>query len=149
MVKAVKVAELLLSWAHQDGDAITNLKLQKLLYYAQAWHLVNFRKRLFSDDIVAWDFGPVIRPVYNRWKKYKSAPIPYKPTSKEEHIFSDKQITFLREFYKIFSSLSATALVSMSHSEEPWKKAYLSSSKIIDPSLMKSFYTDMYSQIGE
>jgi uncharacterized phage-associated protein len=52
-VKAIDVAKYFLNWANNKGDLITNLKMQKLLYYAQAWYLVNFKKPLFSDPIEA------------------------------------------------------------------------------------------------
>ncbi len=149
MVRALGVAKLFLAWAKENGDLITNLKLQKLLYYAQAWHLVNFDRRLFSDDIEAWDFGPVIADVYHHWKKHKSSAIPYEPNGKEANMFSDRQISFLTDFFRIFSNLSATALVSMSHSEDPWKKSFASRTtrKIIPPNIMKSFYTQLYADL--
>jgi len=67
-VTAQDVTDLMLYWANRDGDLISNLKLQKLLYYAQAWHLVNFDVPLFGDSIEAWDFGPVIPNVYRQYK---------------------------------------------------------------------------------
>jgi uncharacterized phage-associated protein len=43
------------------GDVISNLKLQKLLYYAQGFYLAIYGKALFEEDIVAWEHGPVVR----------------------------------------------------------------------------------------
>jgi len=145
MVTALNVANLFLAWAAEDGDSITNLKLQKLLYYAQAWYLVNSRRRLFSDPIEAWSFGPVIRDIYLNWKRYGSKPIPYKPTRQEEHRFTGSQLTFLRECYRIFSNFSATALLSMSHNEDPWKTAFQRGpNTVISPSQMRDYYTRLY-----
>ncbi len=147
MVTANKVAKLLLSWARQNGDVITNLKLQKLLYYAQAWYLVNFDRRLFSDPIQAWDFGPVIPPVYHRWKEYQSSPIPYKVRGNEQADFQKHQVDFLKEFYRIFSSFSATALVSMTHAESPWKDAHAEGQNTeILPFVMKKYYRERYAR---
>ena len=98
MVRALDVANLFLHWANTAGDLISNLKMQKLLYYAQAWHLVNFRQRLFSDPIEAWDLGPVIRSVYSKYRKHGYGPISYKGTCHEEDVFSSGQIEFLKEF---------------------------------------------------
>ena len=74
-IKASDVSDLFLCWASIDGDLITNLKLQKLLYYAQAWHLAHFGSPLFSDDIEAWQYGPVIKSIYQKYSKFGNQPI--------------------------------------------------------------------------
>lgn len=145
MVTANQVARVLLAWADKNGDVITNLKLQKLLYYAQAWYLVNFGKRLFKDPIKAWDFGPVVPDVYHAWKEHQSSPIPYSSNGKEELCLQPHQIEYLRDFYKVFSSLSATALVSMSHAEKPWKEAHAKGNTTeIRPDVMREYYLSRY-----
>ena len=145
MVRAIDVANLLLAWAKENGDVITNLKLQKLLYYAQAWYLVNYNKRLFDDPIEAWDLGPVVRSIYRKWKQYGGTPIPYEPTGRESKVFQKHQIEFLKEYFRVFSNLSATALVSMTHSEDPWKNAYNNQKNSeIDTREMKVFYSRLY-----
>jgi uncharacterized phage-associated protein len=148
MVKAHDVAKLFLKWARENGDTITNLKIQKLLYYAQAWYLVNYGRRLFDDDIEAWELGPAIRSIYGKWKKFNSMPIQYTPNGKEGDAFEKHQFEFLVEFYRIFSSFSSTALVSMTHNEDPWKKAFVSGeNNIISPSFMKEYYTKIYKEM--
>lgn len=145
MVTAYDVAKLLLRWARENGDTITNLKIQKLLYYAQAWYLVNYGRRLFDDDIEAWDFGPVIRPIYRKWKKFDSKPIQYTPNGKEGDAFEKRQFEFLVEFYRVFSNFSSTALVTMAHNEDPWKRAFVpGKNNIISPKLMREYYTKLY-----
>jgi len=148
MVRAIQVAKLFLAWANEYGDVITNLKLQKLLYYAQAWHLVNYnRRRLFSDPIEAWDLGPVVPEIYRKWKRYGSSPIPYSSNGKEKAPFQGYQIDFLIEFFRVFSNLSATALVSMSHSEAPWQNAHRrGKNSQISLSEMRDFYKKQYEE---
>lgn len=147
MIRATNIANLFLAWASRDGDIITNLKLQKLLYYTQAWYMVNFNKRFFSDSIEAWDSGPIVRDEYFKWKKYQSAPIPYRPTGNEKNNFGNQQIDFLTEFYCVFSHLSATALTSMVHNEDPWKETYaLGQNKVIDTKVMRKYYLARYKE---
>lgn len=146
MPKALDVSRLLLAWACENGDLITNLKLQKLLYYAQAWHLVNYKKPLFSDNIEAWEFGPVIPSIYTHWKNYKSSPIPYKPNREEDKPFTEEQRSYLHEFARVFMNFSATALVSMTHNEAPWQQAFEKSDKVISQDNMLKFYTQLYHQ---
>ncbi|MBI5345580.1 MAG: DUF4065 domain-containing protein [Chlamydiae bacterium] len=49
---------------------LTNKKLQKLLYYAQAWSLVLRKKPIFDEPIEAWPHGPVVSKVYHHYKKF-------------------------------------------------------------------------------
>ena len=53
-----------------DGtvEGITNLKLQKILYFAQCAYLALYDKPLFEDEVLAWEYGPVISSVYNKYK---------------------------------------------------------------------------------
>jgi len=142
---AIDVAKYFLYKTSQDGDLITNLKMQKLLYYAQAWYLVNFDKSLFEDQIFAWDFGPVVKNVYDRFKKYRHTPIVIEENF-ERNIkkIGKEDKKFLDEFYDQFSNYSAHDMVNLSHSEEPWQKAYKTKTQIIDINLMKDFYTKLY-----
>ncbi|MCD8213112.1 MAG: DUF4065 domain-containing protein [Campylobacter sp.] len=63
-MKALDVARYILTKCNKDGQPISNLQLQKILYYAQYEFLVNYGKPLFDDDFAAWKFGPVIPSVY-------------------------------------------------------------------------------------
>lgn len=60
---------------NEDTDDISNLKLQKLLYYAQGCYLAMYDAPLFKEDIVAWAHGPVVREVYDEYKAYGSGGI--------------------------------------------------------------------------
>lgn len=144
-VKAQNVTDLVLYWANRDGDLISNLKLQKLLYYAQAWYLVNFDGPLFGDSIEAWDFGPVIPDVYRRYKRFGCNPIKYHgEAGKEEKRFSKPQLGFLVEFYDVYIGIPAHTLVNTSHNEKPWIEGHGRASKVIDVNTMQEYYTEKY-----
>jgi len=145
-MEAINIAKFFLYIANQDGEIVTNLKMQKLLYYAQAWYLVNFNKTLFDDEILAWSLGPVVRSVYDKYKEFRHTPIIYKDESGEifKKFKNKEDINFLKEFYDKFIGFSAHDLVNMSHNEEPWKKAYKTISQIIEPEAMKEYYTKLY-----
>ncbi len=146
--KAANVASLFLYWANREGDPVSHLKLQKLLYYSQAWHLVNFGRTLFPDPIEAWAYGPVVRSLYEKYSKEvrSSMPILYPFTktdgTKEEKPFSKPELHYLKEFYKRFIRMSAHDLVNMSHRDEPWQVT--KRNEAIDTELMRKFYTSMY-----
>lgn len=65
-----------------DGNPVTNMKLQKMLYYAWVRYYKQFGEYLFRDDIYAWKYGPVVPKVY---REYRFTPVcPYSiPTSPE------------------------------------------------------------------
>jgi len=144
MKSCIDVANLFLKWANRDGDLITNLKMQKLVYYAQAWHLVYFKEILFKNTILAWDFGPVVPDVYHEFKCFSSSPIKYKESGEEENGFGKEQIKFLNACYGTFIKYSAFELVNMTHNEDPWKDAYKKGpSTEIFPEAMRKFYSGM------
>lgn len=145
MGTALDVAHLFLSWSKLDGDLISNLKIQKLLYYAQAWYLANYKKPLFQDDFEAWELGPVIPSVYRHYKIFKSNPIKYKngnmDITEEKAKFTKKEIKYLEDFYNQFIEYSAHLLINSAHNEKPWKIAY--PNQIITKNSMQSFYSDL------
>jgi uncharacterized phage-associated protein len=143
MVSAMNVANYFLQKANNEGDLLTNLKIQKLLYYAQAWYLVNFKSSLFGENIIAWNLGPVVQEIYDEFKKFGASPIIYKETNTEANFFTVEQKEFLDEFYDIFIKFSAHELVNMSHNELPWKDAIKSSNKIISTDSIKKYYTEL------
>lgn len=143
MATAVDVAKVFLLWANAEGDLITNLKLQKLIYYTQAWHLVHFSKPIFDDIIEAWEHGPVIPNLYHSFKRFGYSAIKYKEEGSEESVFTKNQISYLKSVYNTFIKFSAHELVNMSHNEDPWKKATQKADKIISHKSMKDFYSNL------
>lgn len=102
------------------GDVITNLKAQKLLYYAQGVLLARTGKPLFEDDFVAWQHGPVIPDLYRELKSFGSSQIKL-DDDLDLDIFSDQQMDLLISVYKTYGQFSAWKLRDMTHSESPWK----------------------------
>lgn len=120
MLTAQDVAEYFL-WraADQDDERLSNLKLQKLLYYAQGFSLAIFDKPLFSESVVAWVHGPVVVSLYHRYKEYGSGPIP-PPVASDLSKYGDDTIALLEEVFAVFGQFAAWTLRGMTHSEPPW-----------------------------
>ncbi len=70
-----KIADYFIGLSNETGSLITNLKLQKLVYYAQAWSLALNNKELFPEDFEAWVHGPVLVKLYNKYRSNKWNPI--------------------------------------------------------------------------
>ena len=123
-----------------DSDHISNLKLQKLLYYAQGSCLAITDKKLFDDPIVAWRHGPVVESVYREYKNNGSCMITeYEPLDRE----IDGEIeAILCEVYEVFGQYSAWKLRNMTHDESPWKNTELNDE--IPPEDIKEFFKAEY-----
>lgn len=102
------------------GDVITNLKAQKLLYYAQGIVLAKTKKPLFDDDFVAWQHGPVIPSLYQQLKTFGSSQIQIEDDLDLDR-FSSKQMDLLISVYKTYGQFSAWKLRDMTHNESPWR----------------------------
>lgn len=102
--------------------AITPLKLQKVLFFAQAASLVTRNKALFEDEFEAWQLGPAIRQVYKTFEKHKGNLIPAEEGSCE-NITPEIEI-FLKKVWNTFGRYSSMELVEMTHSHAPWKDAF-------------------------
>lgn len=146
MFKALEIAHFFIWRSGQDadaGEAITNLKLQKLLYYAQGFHLALHKKPLFSDKIEAWAHGPVVPTIYRKFKAYGSQAIPF---DKKRPDLPKAKMDFLQEMYNFFGQFSAWRLREMTHQEPPWRDADSSDSKLIThESLTRYFKTQLTS----
>lgn len=143
---ALDVSKYIICIAQRNGDIITNLKLQKLLYYAQAWYLVNNNNsKLFEDDIEAWQYGPVVPKVYNEFKSFGRKPIILDcDLERDFQNLSEDDKHYLNEFCEAFFRFSATELVAMTHQEKPWIEAINNGVRsIINTDTMYKFYTDM------
>ncbi|MEQ3762548.1 MAG: type II toxin-antitoxin system antitoxin SocA domain-containing protein [Alcanivorax sp.] len=105
--------------AANDGEGISNLKLQKLVYYAQGFHCAIFDTPLFSDEISAWTHGPVVEHLYHQYKKHGSNNIPAVKNFDKESL-SDKEFELLEEVFEVFGQYSAWKLRNMTHEEAPW-----------------------------
>lgn len=144
MVSALDVAQYLLSLQDEDaGDTISNLKLQKLLYYSQGYYLAMYGVPLFSEKIRKWQHGPVVREVYQRYKEYGSQAIPA-PEDPDFGRLDDDQKEFVREIYKVFGQFSAWKLRNMTHNEAPWQDASMDG--VISHHSMREYFADYVSQ---
>ena len=119
-VTASTVADFFLTFCQEHGDVITHLKLQKLVYYAQAWHLALKGKPLFEEQIEAWVHGPVTPSVYSRFKKSGWAPISVAPVKPALAAAVQKHLI---EVFSVYGHFSAWDLERMTHQEEPWQRA--------------------------
>lgn len=123
-----------------DADYISNLKLQKLLYYAQGSFLAIKDQLLFGDDLLAWEHGPVVSEVYQKYKKYRSDGIPFEEEYKNNIVKEDEDL--LKEVYRVFGKYSAWGLREMTHNETPWKET--KRNDVISTDSIKNYFKEHY-----
>lgn len=141
------VADYLLWFAKEHGDLLTPLKLQKLMFYADAWHMVMHEgEELIGAPFEAWVHGPVHRETYVRFNVHKWNPI---PCDAEKPDLPAQVQAFLNDVYRVFGGFSAYELEQLTHQETPWKTARgnlpldASCTAPIDKALTCAFYTEM------
>ena len=104
----------------RGAERISNLKLQKLLYYAQGTFLAITGEPLFDDDLVAWAHGPVVESVYHEHKANHADGIVFEDDF-DGSSFTDEENRLLEEVYNVFGQYSAWKLRNMTHEETPWR----------------------------
>ena len=136
--KLIQIANLLIKKAEDAGDLITNLKLQKLLYYEQGYHLAVFGKPLFDEEILAWQFGPVVREAYDAFSAAGSQPLSIQG---EVYVFNnDEEESLFDEVFEAYNKYSASYLVELTHSETPWKSVSANTNSIISKESLADFF---------
>ena len=119
--KALDIAKKLIKLADYDtangGDNLTNLKLQKLLYYEQGYHLAQFDSPLFDEKIEAWMYGPVVPEVYNYYQQNGASVLPVEDDVIE--LTDDEEVMFA-QVYEAYRDFSAIGLMNKTHQESPW-----------------------------
>lgn len=140
MITSKNVAEYFLTLNDADaGELVSNLKLQKLVYYAQGFHLAMFNEPLFNENIVAWEHGPVVEELYHEYKHFGGGAIP-QPENFDSAKFSTKQKDLINEVNEVYGQFSAWKLRNMTHSERPWVET--KKNQVIPTELMKEFFKD-------
>ena len=141
MNKVMDIARYIINYSNEKEYSISNLKLQKLLYFVQAYFLAftQSHEPCFNERIEAWDFGPVVPSVYREFKQFGSSTIPPVKSylecstdniwSVQKKLFSDdvidqKNREIIGEIVDKFASYSAGELVDLTHNQKPWKSAY-------------------------
>ena len=154
---AFRIAQLILRIASEQEAGISNLKLQKLLYYSQAWYLAITNKPLFHERIEAWIHGPVVPPVFGEYKQYRWSPLPPPDNFIEiqEPAPPARSIAkHVREVMTLYGPLTGPQLEALTHQEDPWKIARNNlppdapSSAIITHQSMINFYAPMIKRSG-
>lgn len=155
--KAVLTAEYFI-WKSKDDPKPTGLdklKLQKLLYYAQAWNLVFNKNPLFQNKIEAWIHGPAVPEVYQFFKNFDFSNPAIKFEKDDFNSFSADEKKILDNIWEVYGKYDGTYLEALTHAELPWQEARSGkgssepSQNVISTQTMQQYYGERLARVAK
>lgn len=149
-VKPIDVGQYIIDAFIKKGEGITTLKLQKLVFYSQAFSMVWNDKPLFDEDFQAWINGPVVYSLFEALRGYYFCPREI-PNAEPGKLTADQK-DIIDKVVEHYGGLTAYDLVVLTHSESPWKDARKGlspstpSNEIISKQSMAEFYMSQVTQ---
>lgn len=136
------VAAYIVDYSIKINKPISNLKLQKLLYYTQAYFTVKKDLPCFQEEIEHWRHGPVVREVYSEYKMYFNDKI---NNVKEYNNIKEEDANLIKEVVESYKNYGPWDMVKKTHEEEPWLNT--NSDEIIDVYEIKNYFINHKSSI--
>lgn len=131
-----------------SGSSITHLKLQKLCYYSQAWHMVFENVPIFNEHFEAWVHGPACPELWHFFKEHGRRDIP--PVEGfDASIFTGEQLETLDAVWEAYGQYDGKYLEELTHQERPWidaRKGYAPGdhcTNIITLKSMREYYSSL------
>lgn len=146
MTTAGDIAKYVVRFFQEAGDPVTNLKLQKLLYYVQGWHLALKDGPAFPERLEAWIHGPVQPSTYGAYKHYRWLPITDSPGDVE---LPDEAMEIVNSVIESYGGETGYQLELRTHQEPPWLQARngipldQESQAVISTDSMKQFFLSL------
>lgn len=123
MLSALDVAKFFVFNAKENQDtSMSNLKLNKMLYFAQGIFLAKYGKRLFEENVEAWEYGPVVYDVYERYSVYGNGVVEYTEEGFDYSKFSVEEMDCLMLADARYGCYTPSVLVDITHNQMPWHK---------------------------
>ncbi len=145
MASVFDVAKYILSKSSPiDGDGMTHLKLQKLIYYVQGFALVILKTPLFNERMEAWPHGPVVPDLYKEYKGYRNNIIEdFNDKPGDANSLSDQQRELIDDVLSVYGQYSASKLRNLTHSEAPWQEAENKNDQEITIDALQDFFPSL------
>ena len=143
MYRVLDVCQYIIEYSNEKGYGISNLKLQKLLYFIQAEFLVESDEKCFPEKIIAWDFGPVVLEAYREYKIYGSCQI-FNPSVNNSicNLFTEDDRKIIEKIVDALADYSSTDLLYIIHHQSPWKDYYIPrTNNEIPASVLKEYFS--------
>ena len=129
------------------ADSLSIMRLLKLLYYADGCYMAIHDEQLFYEDEYAWENGPVVREVWEKWQHNYDINIAEEERNKYQTEISKTDQSFLEDVFNSFGQYSAWELRNLTHQEAPWLQATLNGTNFhnkIDRNTVKAYFKENY-----
>lgn len=142
MANVFDVADFFIQIANlSEDDQMTNLKLNKLMYYAQGVFLARTGRPLFNNRIEAWQLGPVVPEIYHKYKVCGKNPIPSSEEDIDRSKFSEEEMETLLDVMREFGKYTGSTLVYLTHNPDtPWSKSILNNCNELNQSEIRNYF---------
>ena len=140
---AVEFLELARKQTHYKE--ITTMQLLKLVYIAHGWMLGLYDKPLISDEVEAWQYGPVIPNLYKEIKSYGGGPVESINLGEKTDLNEQEKET-LQQVFDEYSGLSGFSLSAITHTKRtPWYEVWHENkyNLKIPNHLIKNYYKEL------
>lgn len=149
MITCFDIANYFLWFSNSKNQAIDSLKLQKLTFFAQSWHLALYKEPLFEEDFQAWRYGPVIPAMYSQYSRFGKKPIQLTVTKPALDPTVENFLNFICEEFLLKHS---PILSGITHKKDsPWSQirqeegcsSQDNCTAIIPKSLLQEYYSEL------
>ena len=144
MYRVLDVCQYIIEYSNEKEYGISNLKLQKLLYFIQAEFLVETDEKCFPEKIIAWDFGPVVLEAYHKYKIYGSCQI-FNPSINDGvcNLFTEDDRKRIKKIVDALADYSSTDLLYIIHHQSPWNHYFIPGmNNEIPVSVLKEYFSE-------
>lgn len=137
VMNAITLSNYIIEKFNEQGAPITNLKLQKVLYYVQGYSLKIFGKPAFREEIYSWQYGPVVPISYYEYNRSGSHRL--LPNGSGVAMPTQEQAKMIAKIICVCKDIPSSNLVEKTHMEDPWK--YTFGGEIISKQKIKSYFS--------
>lgn len=138
----------------EAGKPVTQMKLQKMVYFAHGYHMAKGYGPLIDEDFEAWQFGPVVPVIYSEYKRAGRDPI---RTTDEQNDAKLRELSpqaweSINYTWEATKNLSAMTLSNWTHKKgSPWDVAYMPNywSVPMDNSVIESYFREFFEKLGQ
>jgi uncharacterized phage-associated protein len=143
------VANAFVRLAGEQGRKLTNMQLQKLVFFAQAYALALLDKCLYEKNIHAWQWGPVIPTLYKSLQKYGSGFVTEEIETSDSVAADSEAEGVIRGVWEAYGMYTGAQLSEITHRPgSPWVRAWERKPfSIIDVGEIKDYYQDLVSKV--
>lgn len=148
--KSLSVAQYILEQCHcRTGVMPTPMKLLKLIYIAHGYMLAENETPLLIEPVMAWQYGPIVKSVYNAIRHYRDMPVKSVKGYKKEYPFCDKEKEIMDLVVDTYSKATAVSLSAAIHQgQTPWRTTWglHNENTIIPNGIIQHFYKNILKQ---